>query len=65
MDYQTLHEVINDLDDIITIEGVYRLMEKYQAKLEAVEADMAREFGQETDWENEEVKDLFEMDDGA
>jgi hypothetical protein len=65
MDYQTLHEVINDLDDIITIEGVYRLMEKYQAKLEAVEDDMAREFGQETDWENEEVKHLFEMDDGA
>jgi hypothetical protein len=67
MDYQTLHEVINDLDDIITIEGVYRLMEKYQAKLEAVEEDMVREFGQETDWENEEVKDLFEleMDDGA
>ena len=67
MDYQTLHEVINDLDDIITIEGVYRLMEKYQTKLEAVEEDMVREFGQETDWENEEVKDLFEleMDDGA
>ena len=67
MDYQTLHEVINDLDDIITIEGVYRLMEKYQAKLEAVEEDMVREFGQETDWENEEVKDLFEleMDDGS
>ena len=65
MDYQTLHEVINDLDDIITIEGVYRLMEKYQAKLEAVEEEMVREFGQETDWENEEVKDLFEMDDGA
>ena len=40
-------------------------MEKYQAKLEAVEEDMVREFGQETDWENEEVKHLFEMDDGA
>ena len=67
MDYQTLHEVINDLDDIITIEGVYRLMEKYQAKLEAAEEDMVREFGQDIDWENEEVKDLFEleMDDGA
>jgi hypothetical protein len=28
---------------------------------------MAREFGQDIDWENEEVKDLFEleMDDGA
>ena len=65
MDLQTLHEVINDLDAIQSIEGVLRLMEKYQAKLEAVEEDMVREFGQETDWENEEVKDLFEMDDGA
>ena len=61
MDYQTLSQVINDLDTIISIEGVHRLMEKYQAKMEAVEADMVREM----DWENEEVKHLFEMDDGA
>ena len=65
MDYQTLHEVINDLDAIQSLEGVYRLIEKYEAMAEAVEADMAREFGQDIDWENEEVKDLFEMDDGA
>ena len=34
---------------------------------ETIEEDMAREFGQDIDWENEEVKDLFEleMDDGA
>jgi len=61
MDYQTLSQVINDLDTIISIEGVHRLMEKYQAKMEAVEADMVREM----DWENEEVKHLFEMDDGS
>ena len=61
MDYQTLSQVIIDLDTIISIEGVHRLMEKYQAKMEAVEADMVREM----DWENEEVKHLFEMDDGS
>ena len=61
MDYQTLHEVINDLDAIQSIDGVLRLMEKYQAKMETIETDMVREM----DWENEEVKDLFEMDDGA
>ena len=61
MDYQTLHEVINDLDAIQSIEGVLRLMEKYQAKMETIETDMIREM----DWENEEVKDLFEIDDGA
>ena len=61
MDLQTLHQVINDLDAIKTIEGVYRLMDKYQAKMETIETDMVREM----DWENEEVKDLFEMDDGA
>ena len=67
MDYQTLQTVINDLDAIQSLEGVYRLIEKYEAMAEAVEADMAREFGQDIDWENEEVKDLFEleMDDGA
>ena len=63
MDLQTLHQVINDLDAIKSIEGVYRLMDKYQAKMETIETDMVREM----DWENEEVKDLFEleMDDGA
>ena len=61
MDLQTLHEVINDLDAIQSIEGVLRLMEKYQAKMETIETDMIREM----DWENEEVKDLFEIDDGA
>jgi len=61
MDYQTLHEVINDLDAIQSLEGVYRLMDKYQAKMETIETDMVREM----DWENEEVKHLFEMDDGA
>ena len=61
MDLQTLHQVINDLDAIKTIEGVYRLMDKYQAKMETIETDMVREM----DWENEEVKHLFEMDDGA
>ena len=61
MDLQTLHEVINDLDAIQSIDGVLRLMEKYQAKMETIETDMVREM----DWENEEVKDLFEMDDGA
>ena len=63
MDLQTLHEVINDLDAIQSIEGVLRLMEKYQAKMETIETDMIREM----DWENEEVKDLFELeiDDGA
>jgi len=61
MDYQTLHEVINDLDAIQSLEGVYRLMDKYQAKMETIETDMVREM----DWENEEVKDLFEMDDGS
>ena len=67
MDYQTLQTVINDLDAIQSLEGVYRLIEKYEAMAETVEADMAREFGQDIDWENEEVKDLFEleMDDGA
>jgi hypothetical protein len=55
MDLQTLHEVINDLDAIQSIEGVLRLMEKYQAKMETIETDMIREM----DWENEEVKDLF------
>jgi hypothetical protein len=67
MDYQTLQTVINDLDAIQSLEGFYRLIEKYEARAEAVEADMAREFGQDIDWENEEVKDLFEleMDDGA
>ena len=61
MDYQTLQTVINDLDAIQSLEGVYRLIEKYEAMAEAVEADMAREFGQDIDWENEEVKDLFEL----
>ena len=61
MDLQTLHQVINDLDAIKSIEGVYRLMDKYQAKMETIETDMVREM----DWENEEVKDLFEMDDGS
>jgi len=61
MDYQTLSQVINDLDTIRSIEGVTRLMEKYQAKMEAVETDMVREM--DVEWE--EVKDLFEMDDGA
>ena len=67
MDYQTLQTVINDLDAIQSLEGVYRFIEKYEAMAETVEADMAREFGQDIDWENEEVKDLFEleMDDGA
>ena len=65
MDYQTLQTVINDLDAIQSLEGVHRLIEKYEAMAEAVEADMAREFGQDIDWENEEVKDLFEMDDGS
>jgi len=61
MDYQTLSQVINDLDTIRSIEGVTRLMEKYQAKMEAVETDMVREM--DVEWE--EVKDLFEIDDGA
>jgi hypothetical protein len=61
MDYQTLHEVINDLDAIQSLEGVYRLMDKYQAKMETIETDMVREM--DVEWE--EVKDLFEMDDGA
>ena len=61
MDLQTLHEVINDLDAIQSIDGVLRLMEKYQAKMETIETDLVREM----DWENEEVKDLFEMDDGS
>jgi hypothetical protein len=65
MDYQTLQTVIEDLTAIKSIEGAHRLIEKYEAMAEAVEADMAREFGQDIDWENEEVKDLFEMDDGA
>ena len=65
MDYQTLQTVINDLDAIQSLEGVYRLIEKYEAMAETIEEDMAREFGQDIDWENEEVKDLFEMDDGA
>ena len=43
MDLQTLHQVINDLDAIKSIEGVYRLMDKYQAKMETIEADMVRE----------------------
>ena len=65
MDYQTLQTVIEDLTAIKSIEGAHRLIEKYEAMAEAVEADMAREFGQDIDWENEEVKDLFEMDDGS
>ena len=60
MDYQTLHEVINDLDAIQSLEGVYRLMDKYQAKMETIEADMVREMRPEMDVEWEEVKDLFE-----
>ena len=55
MDYQTLHEVINDLDAIQSLEGVYRLMDKYQAKMETIETDMVREM--DVEWE--EVKDLF------
>ena len=61
MDYQTLQTVINDLDAIQSLEGVYRLMDKYQAKMETIETDMVREM--DVEWE--EVKDLFEMDDGA
>ena len=65
MDYQTLQTVIEDLDRVLSLRGVSELRAKYEAMAEAVEADMAREFGQDIDWENEEVKDLFEMDDGA
>jgi len=65
MDYQTLQTVIEDLDRVLSLRGVSELRAKYEALAEAVEADMAREFGQGIDWENEEVKDLFEMDDGS
>ena len=67
MDYQTLQTVIEDLAAIKSIEGAYRLIEKYEAMAETIEEDMSREFGQDIDWENEEVKDLFELeiDDGA
>ena len=67
MDYQTLQTVIEDLTAIKSIEGAYRLIEKYEAMAETIEEDMSREFGQDIDWENEEVKDLFELeiDDGA
>jgi hypothetical protein len=65
MDYQTLQTVIEDLDRVLSLRGVNELRAKYEAMAEAVEADMAREFGQDIDWENEEVKDLFEMDDGS
>ena len=67
MDYQTLQTVIEDLDRVLSLRGVSELRATYEAMAEAVEADMAREFGQDIDWENEEVKDLFEleMDDGA
>ena len=65
MDYQTLQTVIEDLDRVLSLRGVSELRAKYEAMAEAVEADMAREFGQDIDWENEEVKDLFEMDDGS
>ena len=37
------------------------MLAKWQARLQQAETDMVREM----DWENEEVKDLFEMDDGA
>ena len=60
MDYQTLQTVIEDLDRVLSLRGVSELRAKYEAMAEAVEADMAREFGQDIDWENEEVKDLFE-----
>ena len=52
MDYQTLQTVIEDLTAIKSIEGAHRLIEKYEAMAEAVEADMAAEFE-------------LEMDDGA
>jgi hypothetical protein len=35
-------------------------MDKYQAKMETIEADMVREMRPEMDVEWEEVKDLFE-----
>ena len=37
------------------------MLVKWQERLQRAETDMVREM----DWENEEVKDLFEMDDGA
>jgi len=37
------------------------MLAKWQERLQRAETDMDREM----DWENEEVKDLFEMDDGA
>jgi len=61
MDYQTLMQVIDDLNAIRTIEAMDDLIEKYENQACKVEADMVREM----DWENEEVKHLFEMDDGA
>ena len=61
MDYQTLMQVIDDLNAIRTIEDRFDLIEKYENQACKIEADMVREM----DWENEEVKHLFEMDDGA
>ena len=37
------------------------MLAKWQERLQRAETDMVREM----DWENEEVKDLFEMDDGS
>ena len=54
-------QVIDDLNAIRTIEAMDDLIEKYENQACKVEADMVREM----DWENEEVKHLFEMDDGA
>ena len=71
MDYQTLQTVIEDLTVLqvsslpLQWERLQGLINKYEAMAETIEADMAREFGQDIDWENEEVKDLFEIDDGA
>ena len=52
MDYLTLQTVINDLAAIKSIEGAHRLIEKYEAMADAIEAEMAAEFE-------------LEMDDGA
>tara|TARA_R110000851_G_scaffold46355_3_gene112814 strand:+ start:4013 stop:4231 length:219 start_codon:yes stop_codon:yes gene_type:complete len=66
MDYQTLNEVINDLTVLqkaampYTARRLQALINKYQTIAETIEADMAREFSQGIDWENEEVKHLFE-----
>lgn len=66
MDYQTLNEVINDLTVLqksslpLQWNRLQVLINKYQTIAETIEADMAREFSQGIDWENEEVKHLFE-----